>query len=74
MKQYTKGIWFNQRTEKMPEWVIGKLSIKKNDFKNWLANQQPNDKDYINLDILMGKENKPYICVNEYKREEKEPF
>lgn len=66
-RKYTKGLWYNFPSEKAPKWVLGRLSIKKVDFMEWLKNQVPNEKGYINIDILNGKENKPYCALNEYK-------
>lgn len=77
MKNYCKGLYFNHPHEKAPNFVIGRLSIKRDDFRQWLNQQQFNEKGYLNLDILNGKDGKPYIAVNEYKKQQpttNEPF
>jgi len=66
MKTYAKGIYYDLPRENAPEFVLGRLSIKKLELMQWVDQQPANDKGYINLDILMGKENKPYIAVNDY--------
>lgn len=66
-KKYVKGLYYNFKHEKAPEFVLGKIAIKKLDFVEWLKITPANDKGYINCDILMGKE-KPYIVLNEYKK------
>ena len=65
-KRYPKGIYFNQPRENAPEFVKGSISIKKADLLIWLNAEAPNDKGYINLDVLEGREGTPYLTVNEY--------
>ena len=67
-KIYPKGLYVNKPREGSPDFVKGRMSIKVADLHEWLnANQGlANDKGYINLDILNGKED--YYCVvNTYK-------
>lgn len=66
-KEYPKGIWFNQKRDTAPDFVLGSISISKQSFMEWLQGKEANDKGYINLDVLMGKEEKPYIAVNNYQ-------
>ncbi len=68
MKEYPKGLYFNERRPNAPEFVIGGLSIKKFELLEWLDGKQASESGYINLDILQGKE-RPYIIVNEYVRQ-----
>lgn len=70
-KNYVQGLYFNPKSEKQPEFVIGKLSIKREPFREWLNKQTFNEKGYLNLDILKGKDDKPYIVVNDWKPGEK---
>lgn len=65
-KQYAKGIYFNEKHQNAPEWVIGSLSIKPVEFLEWLDTQQANESGYIKLDVKQGKE-KPYIELNTWK-------
>lgn len=71
-KEYPKGLYYDLPREGAPEFVLGKLSIKKEELLEWLHSKEANQKGYINLDILMGqataeKPAKPYIAVNDYK-------
>lgn len=68
-KQYAKSIWFNKPNSHAPEFVIGNISISKDNFIEWLKNQEPNEKGYIYLSVLDGKNKKePYITVDNYKK------
>lgn len=70
-KRYVDGLFFNQKRDNAPDFVLGSLSIKTDAFAAWLLNETPNDHGYINLDILMGKSGKPYMVVNEFKKASK---
>jgi hypothetical protein len=69
MKNFASGIWFNSPRDKAPAFVVGNISIAPESFLNWLKQQKPNAKGYISLDILLSKEGKPYIALNEYQKE-----
>lgn len=71
MNKYANGIYFNLPNEKAPDFVIGKMSIQKEKFVEWLASEQANEKGYINLEILRSRDGKPYITVNEYRKRDK---
>jgi len=65
-KRYPSGIFYNDPRENAPDFVKGSISIKKDDALEWLDKEKPNDKGYVNLDLLISRENKPYLTVNEY--------
>lgn len=66
-KKYIGGLYFNHPRDKAPEFVLGSISIHKQKFLEGLDEFEVNDKGYINIDVLNGKENKPYCVLNEYK-------
>ena len=69
-KVFANGIYFNEKHQNAPNFVLGKLAINKERLIEWLNSgvAQPNEKGYIYLDILMGKESgKPFIEVNDWK-------
>jgi hypothetical protein len=70
-KIYAKGIYFNKKGGNAPDFVLGKISIKKEALIEWLGSLEVNESGYINLDILEGKEGKPFISLNTWKKEEK---
>ena len=53
-KNYAKGL-FVKRNEKAPDFVVCNLSIKTDDFIQFL-NGNTNDKGYVNLQVLKGKD------------------
>lgn len=71
-KEYPKGIWFNPKRDNAPDFVLGSISISKKSFMEWLNGKDADEKGYVKLDVLMGKENKPYCAVNNYKGRKEE--
>jgi len=60
--------WFIPKdTSNAPDFVKGKVSIKKDEFITFLNEQ---DWDWVNLDILESKWGKMYAKLNEWKKEE----
>ena len=53
-KNYAKGL-FVKRNEKAPDFVVCNLSIKTDDFIQFL-NKNTNEKGYVNLQVLKGKD------------------
>ena len=53
-KIYAKGL-FAKRNEKAPDFVVCGLSVKTDDFMQFLK-ENTNDKGYVNLQILKSKD------------------
>ena len=53
-KIYAKGL-FAKRNEKAPEFVICNLSVKTDDFIQFLK-EKTNEKGYVNLQVLKSKD------------------
>ncbi len=68
-KIYAKGIYFNEKNEKAPDFVLGSISIDLDIFDIDTLREYANGK-YVRLQVLMGKE-KPYVVVDTYKKEPK---
>jgi hypothetical protein len=66
-KNFAKGLYYNPPHPKAPNFVIGRLSIKREDFRQWLNEQKFDEKGFLNLQILMSKGGKPYVAVDDYK-------
>ena len=66
--KFAKFIWFNYPHPKAPDFVKGKISIKRDEFMDWLTLQDVNDKGYINLDVKQPKDSSknPYMEINDY--------
>ena len=59
-----KGVYLNTR-EIQPGFVIGQIAIKMEDFLETYKDFV-DEKGYLRLDILKGKEDKPYLKTNTY--------
>jgi hypothetical protein len=72
-KKFASGIFFNKPHQNAPDWVLGSISIRPQDFVSWLHEQDPDDKGYIRLQVAVSKSSgKPYVALDTWKREQKE--
>jgi len=66
-KEIVFANWFIPKDiSNAPDFVKGKVSIKKDEFITFLNEQ---DWDWVNLDILESKEGKLYAKLNDWKPE-----
>ncbi len=65
-KVFAKGIYFNEKRENAPEWVLGGIDVKPADFIQWINKQATNSAGYVKLDIKRAKSGKPYLELNTY--------
>ena len=67
-KIFANGIWYNKPRAKAPEYVLGSVRIKYEDFVSF-GGENVNDDGFINLDILEPKDpsKNPYMVVNDWK-------
>jgi hypothetical protein len=63
-KTFANGIIFAYPNGKAPEFVIGKISVKKSEFIPFLESQ---DGDWVNLDVKLSKTDKIYCELNSWK-------
>lgn len=70
--QFAEGVWFNDKPEKAPDWVIGKIAIKPETFVKWLRGQKPDAKGYVKLDIKRSRNGKPNISLDTWVPNKKE--
>ena len=64
-KIYANGIYFNEKRENAPDFVLGSISIDIEKFDINSLIEYANWK-YVKLNVLMGKD-KPYVTVDTYK-------
>ena len=60
-KNYAKGL-FVKRNEKAPDFVVCNLSIKTDDFIQFLK-ENTNEKGYVNLQVLRSKEKSTLYAI-----------
>lgn len=68
---YAKGIYWNVKHEKAPDFVLGKITLKPEYLIPWLEEQATDDKGYVRLQVKMGKDDKPYVAVDDWTPEKK---
>lgn len=67
-KTFANGIIFAHPNDKAPEFIIGKISIKKSEFIPFLQSQSG---DWVNLDVKLSKTDKIYCEVNNWKSDKR---
>lgn len=66
--KFPEGIIVKKPHSNAPEFVKGKLSIKRDEFIEWLKKQP----EWVNLDIKESKKGNWYLAVDDWKPESKE--
>lgn len=68
MENDKTGIYFNEPSEKAPDFIMGNISINIETFKEYIEKHADyiNDKGYMNFQLKSSKQGKPYISVNTY--------
>lgn len=69
-KEFAEGLFFKPPSDKAPEYVIGSLSIKRNDLINWLT---PRGGEWVNLNIKRSQGGKVYFEVDTWKPSGEKP-
>ena len=67
-KIFADGLIVKGAREGAPEFVMGSLSFKVEEFKAFLDKHVSNN-GWVNVDMLVGKSGKPYAALNTYKPE-----
>ena len=66
--KYIKGL-FTSRREQAPDFLLASLSIKTEQFIEWLKGHT-NARGYVNIDVLKSKEGQVYSKLNDWKPQE----
>ena len=64
-KVFTEGIIFKLPSDRAPEFVRGSISFKTEEAINWIT--QHTENEWCNIDLLVGRNGKPYSALNTYK-------
>lgn len=65
------GMFFKDKHQNAPEWVIGKISIKIDEFSKFVKEHKGTN-EYLNFDILRSKGGKAYVTLDTWKPEKKQ--
>jgi hypothetical protein len=63
---FPKGMMLKPKREGAPEFVLGSISIKVDEFIAWAKANEKAD-GWINLDVLKSKEGKNYLKLNDWQ-------
>ena len=63
-KKFVNGLIIKAPSDKAPDFIKCRISIKRKDLGNWLREQ---NEDWINLDVKVSKDGKWYAEVNDWK-------
>lgn len=64
MADYIDGFFTKKPSEKAPQFIKAKVSIKKDKFINWLHTQET---EWVNIDILESQKGEFYGKVDDWK-------
>jgi len=66
---YAQGLYFNEPSEKAPDFVLGSISVKPGEFANWMKDnaESKDDKGYLRLDVKRSKGGKVYVALSTWK-------
>lgn len=59
------GMFFKEKHQNAPNFVIGGLSIKIDQFSKFVKDHK--DGEYLNFQVLKSKQGKPYIVLDTWK-------
>lgn len=69
-EKFPNGMIFKRPRENAPAFVKGHVSIKVDEFIPWLETHKKAD-FWVNLDLLISKEGKPYFKLDTWEPEKK---
>jgi hypothetical protein len=71
-KNFASGIYFNPPHRKAPEYVLGSISVRPEDFVVWIGKQAADEKGYVRISILKSKKSgNPYCVLATWKKTDK---
>lgn len=66
MSDLARGLFYKDPHEKAPDFVLGDLSVKTEDFISFLQEQ---GEEWVNFQVKRSKAGKPYVELNTWKKE-----
>lgn len=75
MSDLIDGLYPKPKSEKAPDFVIGKLSINVSQFREWMINhiQAHPGEEWINIDMKVSKAGKGYAVLDTWKPDAPSP-
>lgn len=72
-EKFSDGIYFNEKHQNAPDFVLGSISVLPQKFVTWLGAQKPDEKGYVRLQVKKSKTGKVYIEKDNWKKPEEMP-
>ena len=63
----TDGMYFNEPSERAPDFIKGSLSIEPKQFTEWLRKNYNKDEKYIRIDLMISKAGRAYSKLSTFK-------
>ena len=63
---FADGFTFTPKTQKQPDYILGKISCKREEAIRWL---QAQSEEWVNIDVKLSKKGKVYCAKNEWTRQ-----
>lgn len=63
---YVKGIFWNEPSEKAPEWVKGRISFKVKDVIEYLQANE-NERGYVNVNVKISRNGDTYLELDTWQ-------
>lgn len=73
MSDMVNGLYPKPRGPRAPDFVIGKLSIKVDQFREWMKQhlRENPDEEWINIDMKVSKGGKGFAVIDSWKPEQR---
>ena len=63
----TEGMYFNEPSERAPDFIKGSISIEPKQFTEWLRKVYNKDEKYVRIDLKISKAGKAYSILSDFK-------
>lgn len=64
---YAEGFWYNEPSERAPDFIKANISIVPDKFAAWLQQQPRDEKGYVKLTVKESKGGKIYAALDTWK-------
>ena len=68
-KVFADGMMFQNPPPEAPEWLLGKISVRKENFTAFLE-KHTNERGWANFDVKKAKNGNIYVELNTYERKQ----
>lgn len=66
--KFVGGLYYNEPHPNAPDFVLASLSIRPDQFIEWLNMQKPNNKGYVKISVKRSKSGNPYAELDTWEK------